>query len=340
MLIADNVKVLLLHFCLVAITLPSFAQIGGQRSFEFLNVPNNARLAALGGVNASLTDRDVNFFYSNPSLVSDSLAGFASATYHFYVGDVGQTTVSYAHKFNKIGTFAFGVQQLHYGTIESTDASGNTTGNFKSDETALVISKSHQIENFRFGANVKLSFSNIAGYRASAAMLDLGGVFIHPKQNLRVGLVIKNFGIVLSEYSETSTSKLPFDVQVGATFKPEHMPFRFSITAYNLTRKDVTYYNIADGSEEPGILDKVLRRFNFGAELLLHRNVNLMLGYNYLMHRELKLENGGGGAGISYGFSAHIKSFEFVFSRSGYVVGNAGYALTLSANVEAMLRRR
>ena len=127
---------------LVLSSLVSFAQTGGQKSFEFLNVANNARLAALGGVNASLTDRDLNFFYSNPALVSDSLAGFASATYQFYVADVGQSTVSYAHKFKNIGTLLFGVQHLSYGTMQGYDASGMEIGTFKSGETAIVIGKS------------------------------------------------------------------------------------------------------------------------------------------------------------------------------------------------------
>lgn len=329
----------LLPAILVFSSLVSFAQTGGQKSFEFLNVANNARLAALGGVNASLTDRDVNFFFVNPSLVSDSLAGFASATYQFYMADVGQSTFTYAHKFKNIGTLLFGVQHLSYGTIQGYDESGTEVGTFKSGETAIVIGKSHQVSNFRFGANVKMIFSNIAGYRASAAAIDFGGVFVHPHHDWRIGLAVKNMGIVFSEYSESSNSELPFDVQLGTTFKPEHMPLRFSITAYNLARKSVTYYDAASGQDEPGGLDKVLRRINFGAEILIHRNVNILAGYNYLTHQELKLDNGGGGAGISLGFSARIRSFEFIFSRSGYVAGKAGYGLTLSSNINRVLRR-
>ena len=51
----------------------------------------------------------------------------------------------------------------------------------------------------------------------------------------------------------------------------------------------MTYYNPSGWGAEPGTLDKIFRHFNFGAEVLLHRNVNLMVGYNYLVHQELKL---------------------------------------------------
>jgi hypothetical protein len=330
----------LLFFLLALFTIPALAQIGGKKSFEFLNVPNNARLAALGGVNTSLTDRDINFLFSNPALVGDTLKGFASAGYQFYVADVGQATFAYAHDFKKIGTLTFGVQHLNYGTLKGYDATGNEMGDYKSGETALVVGKTHQISNFRIGANLKMAFSNLAGYRANAMMLDIGGVFVHPKQDLRVGLVIKNLGVVFSDYSNTSDAKLPFDVQLGISFKPEHMPLRFSFTGYNLVKSNVTYYNTAAGDEEPGTLDKIFRRINFGAEILIHKNVNVLVGYNYLVHQELKLENAGGAAGLSFGFSARIKSIEFVFSRSAYVVGNAGYNFTLLMDVNRIFKKK
>jgi hypothetical protein len=182
-------------------------------------------------------------------------------------------------------------------------------------------------------------FSNIAGYRASAVMMDLGGCFIHPKKALTVGLVIKNVGIILSDYTGSDDAVLPFDVQLGTTFKPEHMPIRFSLTAYNLAKESVAYHNAATDPEEPGALDKVLRRVNFGAEILVHKKFNVLVGYNYLVHQELKLEESGGGAGVTFGFSLQIKSFDFVFSRNGYVVGNAGYGFTISKNIDSMMKK-
>jgi hypothetical protein len=316
------------------------AQAGGRRSFEFLNVPGSARQAALGGVNASLADRDVNFFYANPALVSDTLAGMAAASYQFYVADIGQATFAYAHDFGRAGMISIGVQHLGYGTIKGYDAGGQETGDFKADETALVVSKNHQVSAFRLGASLKGIFSNMAGYRASAVAVDLGGLFIHPRKNFTVGLTVKNLGVVLSDYSGTSNSQLPFDVQLGTTFKPEHMPLRFSVSVYRLAQSSNTYYDAASGEEEPGVLNKVLRHFNFGTEILLHKNVNVMIAYNYAMHQELKLENGGGGAGISFGFSARIKAVEIVMSRGGYVAGKAGYAFTLGVNTDKWIRRR
>lgn len=317
----------------------SFAQIGGRHSFEFLNVPVSARLAALGGVNVSEAGRDVTLFMTNPSLLTDTLEDRASAGYQFYVADAGQAVFSYAHKFHKLGLMGFGVQHMGYGTLDGYDASGTSTGEFNAAETALVIGKSYQAGNFQFGGNVKAVFSSIGPYRANAFMVDLGGVFIHPDLALTVGVCISNLGFVGQSYTGAESTSLPFDVRLGTTFQPEHMPVRFSVTAWNLTTDQVVYYDDTDENDEPGVLDKVLSRLNFGAELLLHQHVAVLVGYNYLLHKELKLTSAGGGAGFSAGVAARIKAFEFTVSRNSYIVGTAGYSLTLAADLKNRLIR-
>jgi hypothetical protein len=315
----------------------AWAQLGGQSSFEFLNLPTHARLAALGGVNVSHADKDVNFFFSNPALTGDSLAGWASAGYLFHVAGIGQASFAYTHQFKKIGSVSLGVQHINYGELVGYDATGSPAGQFRSGETALVISKSHQVSFFRLGGAIKTVFSNLAGFRSSAVMLDMGGIFIHPEQELTIGLVIKNFGFVLSEYSETSSTSLPFDVQAGVTFKPEHMPFRFSFAANNLIRPGKVYDNPID-EEKLKTLDKVMSHLNVGAEILLHPQVQVLAGFNFLRQKELKTESGG--AGFTFGLSANIKSVDLTFSRSRYSIGNANYMFTLASNIEQMIFRK
>lgn len=323
----------------------STSLLAQTKSFEFLNLPGNATLSALGGVNVSAVNQNVNFFQSNPALTSDTTNGWGSASYLFYFANIGMGNFSYQpslrrasggkHKFEG-GALSFGIQHLALGQIEGYDATGVATGKFNSGETALFIGKSHRINNFRLGANLKGAFSNVAGYRANAVMLDLGGVFIHPHQDLSIGLVIKNLGFLLTEYSETSSTTLPFDIQAGISFKPEHMPVRFSFTAHHLTSPDILYNNSTFESEKPTTLDKVLAHFNLGAEVLVHKNARLLVGYNFLEHQELKLETTGGGSGFSIGVLARVKSMEISFNRTGYVTSGS-YQVSLSANLEKIV---
>lgn len=327
---------------ILTIVLCSFATVGlgqGLSGFNFLRVPAHARVAALGGVNVSLADRDVNFFHNNPALAGDTLNGFASAGYQFYVGDVGNALLTYAHDYRHAGQIIAGVQHTNYGSFQGFDESGVETTEFDAGETAVLVGRTHQIGNFRLGASLKGVFSNIAGYRATAVLMDVGGIFQHPNEELTVGLLLKNMGVVLSDYTKTDEGTAPFDVQAGVTFKPEHMPLRFSFTGYQLIRSDLLPI---DGATEdrPSGVKKVLSHVNFGAEILLHRNVEVLAGYNYLLHQSLKTESGGSGAGICFGFSLLVKPVEFVFSRNSYTVGNAGYSFTLSTNMDQLLRKQ
>ncbi len=327
---------------LLIAVLPS-AEVNAQDSryaiFSFVQRPANARVAGLGGVNVSLADRDQSAFINNPVLTGDTLAGFASAGYQFFSGGIGQAGFSWSPVVGKFGMISFGVQHIGYGSITSYDASGNELGEFTARETALYVSKQRMLGNYRFGASFKVISSAFAGFRAAAFAIDLGGLFVHPNKDLTVGMVIKNAGFVVRDYTDNSDSSLPFDVQIGATFKPEFMPVRFSITASRLTNFDhVAYVN--NQPAEPRVLDKVFRHFNFGAEVLVHRNVNVLVGYNYGLHQELKLENAGGGAGVALGIATQISIVNFVFSRLTYIAGSPAYNFTLATNLNRMVYKK
>ncbi|MBK5280434.1 MAG: type IX secretion system protein PorQ [Bacteroidia bacterium] len=328
-----------LSFMYVSFMLISTSLHSQTKSLEFLNLPGNATLSAMGGVNVSSASQHVNVFLSNPAMAGDTTNGWGSASYLFYFADIGMANFSHQHNFKKVGALSFGVQHLGYGQIEGYDEVGVATGVYNSGETSLFIGKSHRVNHFRLGANLKGTFSNVAGYRASALLVDLGGVFIHPHQDLTFGLVIKNLGFLLSEYSETSTTELPFDIQGGVSFKPEHMPVRFSFTAHHLTSFDILYYNPADESEIPNTLDKVLAHFNLGAEVLIHKHVNFLLGYNFLRHQELRLENAGGSSGISVGALVRVRNMELSISRTSYVASGS-YQVSLSVNIEKLVSRK
>ncbi len=309
----------------------------GTRSFTSLDIPASAQLSGLGGVNVSRNDF-ANFSQNNPALSSDTLNGRAAINHLFYFAGVGLTGFSYQHDFDKVGPVSFGFNHLNLGTSQGYDIFGSPTGAFTSGESSFIVGKAHQVNSFRLGVNLKGIFSSLAGYRASALVLDIGGAFVHPKKDLTIGLAIKNAGLVLQEFSPGISSELPFDVQAGLTYKPDHMPIRFSGTVYRLLDYTIPYEDAGQGSESRTTLDKVLSHVNFGAELLIHKNVNILLGYNFLKHQELKLEEAGGGSGISIGALIKVKQFDLAFSRTGYVTGGA-YQVSLGIDTKKLLKR-
>ena len=321
------------------------AQVGGQRSFDFLNIPGDARTAALGGANVTLANGDVNGFAQNPALLDTTLHNHLSISYLNYLGGVDFSNLSYARTLEKYGSWGVNLKYIDYGSITGYDPSGFELGTFNSNEFVLAVSHARETGVFSLGGSLKFALSDIAGFKASALLLDIGGAFKHPEKDLTVGLVIRNLGVVLNDYDELSQSDLPFDAQLGISFKPTYMPFRFSATAYHLYQADIAFFdprgNInSQANDEPGVADKIFRHMVFAAEFVPSKNFNIRVGYNHLMRRELRQEEVSGGAGFSFGLMFRVKAFEFAYSKALYHVAGSTNHLTVTSNFNSLIRKK
>ena len=325
----------------------SFSQTGGKNSFEFVNLPGNAHVAAMGGINVSVFDKDVNMVWQNPALLRDSMNRFLSVTYIPFFASVKGGSMSYSHKFKKIGTLAMGIQYINYGSMVERDETGNDIGSFHPQDVALMVAKSHTIGLFTLGGTLKFVSSAITpAYSSYALMMDAGGVFRHPVRDFTIGLAVKNVGFALKKYDATAPAKAPFDVQLGTTYKLEHIPLRLSFTAHHLYKYDIAYLDTAqnkkydlDGNVIPqkkNAADKILPHFIIGTEFLLSKNFHFRLAYNFQRRMEMKEENKAGGTGFSWGFMFRIKWLEFDFSRSTYSVAGGKNWVTVALSMDRM----
>ncbi len=344
-------QMLLLLSSLLLSSLAGHAQVGGQRAFDFLQLPLDARLAALGSVNVSLYDQDVNRFQSNPALLNADMAGHLSVNYVPYYADIHHTALAYAFERPRSGMWGVNFAYHSYGTLPETDDLGNVIGEFTAADMQVSGSYAHQLGPYALGATVRLANSVLESYSAWAVSTDLGAAFVHPERDFTVGLTVRHLGYVFSTYSDGSDRPvLPLHIQLGTSYKPEYMPFRFSLTAHHLQQPDIVYLDPnrrgvlnADGREvrqERSIPDLVLRHLVFGGEFLLSTNFQLRLGYNHLINRELRLPERARGAGFSFGGMVRVKSFEFAFSRAFYhAVGGTSF-LTVTSDLRTLFSSR
>src|SRR5690606_29315867 len=128
--------------------------------------------------------------------------------------------------FGTYGRYAAGPQYFNYGSIPYTAATGADLGTFTPSEFMFLVSTCHTANHFSMGASLKFAGSQIETYNASALMADFGGVFKHPDKEFTIGLVVKNAGFALKKFTPETPVSMPFDIQVGTTYKPEHMPLR------------------------------------------------------------------------------------------------------------------
>jgi hypothetical protein len=328
-----------------------FAQIGGKDAFQFLQLPASPHVAGIGAENVSVRDRSVGTVWQNPALLSDTMDRDLLLMVHPYYAGVFHSHLQYATRIKDSGLWSFGLAYFNYGKMDQTLANGTVVGTFNPNEFALSASKSHTIGLFSMGGTLKFAASQItSGYSAAALLVDAGGSFKHPRQDWTVGLVVKNIGFPIKNYYEDENITTPFDVQLGTTFKPAHLPLRVSVTAQKLYQFDISYNDPAlnkqvtfDGSseiKEESVLSKGFRHMVIGTEVLLGKNFHVRAGYNALIRRDLRLQTKAGMAGISWGFMMRVKRFEFSFTRAYYhVVGGTSY-IGLVVNTSDLFARK
>lgn len=326
------------------------AQVGGVNSYEFLQLPIDARVAALGGTLVSIKDQDVNLFLQNPAALNADMVKRFSISYMPFLAGIKASNLAYVLPYSRNNVLGLGLTFLDYGKMQETTADGTVIGTFSVAEYALTGAVSHRIGNYIIGANLKFAASHFADYNSFAILGDFGGMFVHPDREWTVGFVVKNLGYAFDRYTAGRKVNLPFDVQIGTSYKLENLPFRFTLTAHDLSKFDIVYLdpnqkNKKDlqGNEivvKKKLGDQILRHFNLAGEFLLSKNFNIRVGYNHLRRKELRLEDRSGGAGFSLGGVMRIRSFEFAYTRSFYSVGAGGNHITLVTNFNSLLKKR
>ncbi len=332
---------------ILSISVLTHAQIGGDYSFSFLNLAENAKVASLGGELISGTDtNDVNNGYYNPANISANNNKTIGLNYLFLKQGIKKSSIVYTQDFNKIGPLNFSIQHIGYGEIESTDILGNAAGTINPQEYALSVGKSFTQNNFKLGTAIKFAGSSLGKYNSHAIMLDMGGTFLHPKKEFATSLLFKNLGFATDRYTESSDVNLPFQVVAGVTYKPKHMPIRFNFTAHNLQKWDIQYLDPnntfeidSEGNkiaEKKKFTEKLFRHLNVGAELMLSKSLQFRMGYSHLRRKELKVASNGG-SGFSFGAMLRIKRFTFEFSKAYYFAGSGSAVLSVATNLNKIL---
>lgn len=321
--------------------------LGGQRAFSFLDLPAHARVAALGGQVASATRPDGAYHLNNPALADSIKVNELSISLMPYLAAAKYYTLQYGLPLQSRGKWAMGLQYLSYGQFTMTDPAGNTLGAFTANDYALSLTHARTEGHFTLGATIKVVGSAIETYSAFGILADFGGVWRHPKRNLTFGLVAKNVGYLIKNYGPTDAS-LPFDLQAGVTLKPRYAPIRVTLTAHHLQRFDMSYndpnlnvrYDL-NGNPIPqttSVTEKIARHLIVGAELLISRNVHLLVGYNHQKRAEGKITTGGGGAGVSFGASVQARGFQLTYGRFSSVPAAGTSQLSMRVDLERLLK--
>ena len=313
-----------LLFCMIA-----SAQLGGESTYQFLNLVSSPRQAALGGKVLTNVDYDVMQGLYNPSTINVDMDNQLSLNYVSYLGGISYGTAAYAYTLDRrTQTFHAGMTYINYGSFDGYDEEGNETGTFSGSEAALSMGYASQIgySDFYFGGNLKIITSKLEQYSSFGAAVDLGLLYIDDRIDFQATVVVRNLGTQITTYAGLN-EPLPFEVDFGMSQTLEHVPIRWHITFENLQKWPIARPNPArvtsdlsgnQTSEDIGFLGQVIRHTIIGAELFPEGGFNIRLGYNFRRAEELRIVDQRDFSGLSLGFSIKINKMRFSYTHAKY----------------------
>ena len=316
-------------FLMMSTTVSVFAQLGGNATYQFLNLMSSPRQAALGGKVITNVDYDVTQAIYNPATINIEMDNQLALNYANHLGDISYGTAAYAYTVDRrTQTFHAGVTYINYGNFEGYDENGNSTGDFTGNEAALSIGYALQIgfSDFYAGANIKLISSKLEQYSSFGAALDFGVIYINEYLDFNAALVVRNIGTQLTTYAGLN-EPLPFEIDFGMSQTLENVPIRWHLTFENLQQwpiatanpaRAITDLNGNQTQEEVGFLSQLIRHTLLGVELFPKKGFNLRLGYSFRRAEELRIIEQRNFSGLSFGIGLKFNKLRFSYTHARY----------------------
>ncbi len=319
----------IITLCFLSFGSLSIAQVGGETTYQFLNLVSSPRQAALGGKILTNVDYDVTQALFNPATINVDMDNQLAVNYTSYLGGIGYGTASYAYTFDRhTQTFHAGITYINYGSFDGYDENGNSTGSFTGNETALSLGYALQLgtSDFYAGANVKLITSKLEQYNSFGAATDLGIIYINKDIDFNAALVVRNLGTQITTYAGLH-EPLPFEVAFGMSQRLENVPIRWHVTLENLQKWPIAKSNPArtvsdlegnQSDEKIGFLGQAIRHAIIGAEIFPEGGFNIRLGYNFRRGEELRIVDQRNFSGLSAGISIKMNKMRFSYTHAKY----------------------
>jgi hypothetical protein len=337
-------KTIILSFILFALAWSSnqvAGQVGGKGTYQFLNLPNSARIAALGGNFLAINDDDITLTLANPSLINSNMHNQVGFSFVDFFTDINYGFVQYSRTFEKAGSFVGTMQYIDYGKFQEADEAGVQYGYFHAGEYALNVGWGRKLTPlWAVGSNLKFIYSSLESYNSFGVAVDIAGSYFSKDELFDASLIFRNIGYQVVAYREGNHEPLPFEIQAGLSKKFEHIPFRVSALFTHLEKWDVRYENpinpsggidpvTGEPNEISGIdefADNLMRHIILGGELTIAKALSLQLSYNYQRRQEMKVPDKLSTVGFSWGFGIRVKQFQFSYARSAYhLVGSPNF---------------
>ncbi len=329
------------------------AQLGGQGTYDFLNIPFTAQQAAMGGDFISVRDDNIESAFRNPALMTTQMSGFLTLSYINYVGDINFGNVGYVFAPDSNKMFSVALQYANYGKFIETTIGGEQIGMFNAADYSLTVGYARPLNRYwSAGGNIKPVFSSYYNYTSFGVAADVGISYQNDSSGWSAGATVSNIGMQVKPYVKGNREPVQPNVTLGVSKKIAHTPLRLSLTAQNIQKFNLVAFDTtqtvtqidAFGQEVQvqqkfPFYKKIITHFIIGAELVPSQNFAVRFGYNFLRRQEMKYANKTGLVGISLGTTFKITKFKFSYSVASYHLAGTTHYFTISTQIGNIAKR-
>ncbi len=330
--------------CMATFGIPaSISGQDGSTAYNYLNITSSARIYGLGGVNITAVEDDLSVTDQNPALLGSEMDNQVLLDYMLYMGGSNFAGARYAKAVNERGAWSAGIRYFGYGNLQAADEFGNITGTFSPKDVNFNGSFSYDItDRLRGGITLKFLYSSYEAYSALAIATDLGINYYDPESDFSASVVLANVGGQVKKLNETS-DKLPIDLRLGIAKVFPGVPVRFSITAWNLTKWHLPYWETGDGSSSEPFTKKdkfssnLFRHLVFGVDFIPSDRFYVALGYNYKTRTDMSTYSRSFLSGFSLGAGINLRRFNVGLAFAQPHSGATTLMLNLNLNLNDIL---
>lgn len=289
-----------------------------RTGYNFLKLPVSAHAAALGGDNISIIEDDESMIFNNPALLSSVSDKTINLNYMNYMSGANTASAAFNRIIKERASVAASAQFIDYGKMKEVDENNVQTGEFSAKDISIAGYFSYMLtERIAGGITAKFVTSYIGDYNSIAMGIDLGLNYYDPDKEWSVSLVAKNLGGQMKAYDD-QYDRMPIDVQLGASKRFAHMPFRISATLVDLNHLDYKFIN----------------HLVMGADIIISPTIWVGVGYNFRRANEMKITEADGssshGAGLSFGAGINLERFKLNLAYGKYHVSSSSILINLA----------
>ena len=289
-----------------------------RTGYNFLRLPVSAHAAALGGDNISIIEDDESMIFNNPALLSSVSDKTINLNYMNYMSGANTASASFNRIIKEHASVAASAQFIDYGKMKETDENNIQTGEFSAKDISIAGYFSYMLtDRLAGGITAKFITSYIGDYNSIAMGVDLGLNYYDPEKEWSVSLVAKNLGGQMKAYDD-QYDRMPIDIQLGASKRFAHMPFRISATLVDLNHLDYKFIN----------------HLVAGVDIIISPTIWVGAGYNFRRANEMKITETDGesshGAGLSFGAGINLERFKLNLAYGKYHVSSSSILINLA----------